>query len=99
MAALGRLPAVLGMRRMQKLKIRIFQAGKILEGKPEGYARQGAHFRFLFVSADAGERGHLRNLPDHILFFRRRKVTDRRDCNFLSVLLFVIILTKRKRRR
>ena len=55
MAALGRLPAVLGMRRMQKLKIRIFQAGEILEGKPEGYARQGAHFRFLFVSADAGE--------------------------------------------
>lgn len=98
MAALGRLPAVLGMRRMQKLKIRIFQAGEILEGKPEGYARQGAHFRFLFVSADAGE-AHLRNLPDHILFFRRRKVTDRRDCNFLSVLLFVIILTKRKRRR
>lgn len=57
MAALGRLPAVLGMRRMQKLKIRIFQAGEILEGKPEGYARQGAHFRFLFVSADAGEGG------------------------------------------
>ncbi len=50
MAALGRLPAVLGMRRMQKLKIRIFQVGEILEGKPEGYARQGAHFRFLFVT-------------------------------------------------
>lgn len=73
MAALGRLPAVLGMRRMQKLKIRIFQAGEILEGKPEGYARQGAHFRFLFVSADAGERGALAESAGSYIIFSQEK--------------------------